>query len=293
MLILRPQFHRRVFRRPNTSRARGVSLPAQNSDYALELLLAHFRQEGLERRKAQGRFRYITYVALGVVCFAWFSDLITGQFSFEWMLSHWLVYIVVLGAACMPIGISHVQREIAHLLTQHSHPKAIGALLQAREFGEPELSCLIDQAILRIMAQNLDPNLFALSRLERKALHKALHDAGLELVEALLPLAVSNGDRETLQTLSRLTSELFMPQQQPLKRAVEQAMESLVDRLDTEAMPQYLLRSTNHTDAPQSLLRPAKDTLEPTLLLRTLSTQNDAFSSPLDETTQSVGTSNR
>lgn len=291
MLILRPQFLRRTHKKPLVARHVAAPRPASSVEEQLGILLAHFHYQGSMRRKAQGQFRYFTWLALTLVGYAWLNDLMTGEYSIDWIVSHWLIYIIVLIPACAPLGVSHFEREIAQNMTRYNSPRIVGPLLQAREFGDAELCKRVDKALLRIMGLPM-AKWVELSSLERRSLHKALHDGSLELVEAILPLAVSQGDRETLQTLSRLTTELFLPQQTQLKFAVKQALEQLTQRLEQESQPEYLLRATAPYEPPQSLLRPAKDIVEPTFLLRSLSEPNNTHFDPIDETIQNVGTSN-
>lgn len=290
MLILRPTYLRRRRKSGSYSRRKGaVSVPAEREEQ-IEVLLAHFRHEGRLRRKAQGQFRYITWLAIGIVGCAWFSDLITGQFSMEWVFSHWLFYLLVLAPACVPIGVSHIEREIGRQLAWFRSPKAVGALLQARELGDADYCLSIDQALLQTLERSSLEEI-TLTYLERRSLHRTLHDAGFDLVEALLPIAVHQGDRETLQTLSRLTNELFSPSQSQLRSRVEQAIELLSSRLDQEAQPNYLLRSSAPDIPMQSLLRPARGNAESTLLLRSINDENSSISYVQNETINSSHTS--
>jgi hypothetical protein len=281
MYILYPEYHPKRKRLKSPQEPHSSSQPLASTEEVSGLVL-WFRQEARERRLAQQRFSFVTWGGVCFVAIVWICDLFTGQYSMEWIFSHWLLYLLVLGAVSTRIGISHIQRNIALRLSTQTDPNTIGVLLQARDLGEEDLTIVVDRALMKIL--DADPPYHAISFTapDRTALNHALYKADWVLVACLLPLAAAQGNIETRSILQRLLGEWESVAERDAVLCLEECLAALSARLEMEAMPHYLLRATAEKEPPQLLLRPARDTAEPTQLLRS------AFSAPPSHTDETL-----
>jgi hypothetical protein len=228
---------------------------------ATETLLSWHKHEARERRVTNARFSQISYVVGALVLYCVYSDYRAGLLGVEWLFSQGLIYGLVFGFTCTPLGVSHIFKMTATRLATRQEVRTVGVLLKAREAGDRDLREELEVALITLLP-HLEETTLTLA--ERSSLSRALLSRNEAFLLAVIPAAARFGGSLALAPMRRLAA---MPDSTPeraeVARMAQKYLPVLRERLERGCEVETLLRPHATREPHELLLRPLRGATEP------------------------------
>lgn len=261
----------------------GFSAPTTLAQWdEVDALLADVKSEIQKRRQAQ---RWLMGGLLGVYGLVLLAVLIQwaikGKFETDVLIS----ISGLAGMSGIAMAASQGQKDATKKLAQYNDKRAVGAFVEALEFGDKEMKQMAETKLIQLLPSLQASDSELLNEEQRRKLYRALFGKNRDLNLAILQAFRQVGDEKALPHVQRLTTS----KDARVRETAQECLEFLKIKLEQDKASRQLLRASSALEAaqtaPDTLLRAAHGVseTEPEQLLRA-SHSEDAS----DETTLST-----